>query len=115
MLLQNELSNLVNEEIAVIMADGNAYRGKLKTFDSEILILEDIYETSTHEIDWVETDENGKSVSIKGFVPWRKVTLPKLIVRMDMVLRIWPWKPGTDATKKTATKPTKKAKKTTKK
>ena len=95
MLLQTEMTDLLHSEIAVIMADGNAYRGTLKKFDQEILILTEIYETSTHEIDWVETDGGGgKPVAIKGFVPWRRVTLPKLLIRMDMVLRIWPWKPG---------------------
>lgn len=104
-LIQQELTELLHKEIAVIMADGNAYRGKLKKFDAEVLILEDIYETSTHEIDWVETENSsGKTVTIKGYVPWRKVTLPRLIVRMDMVLRIWPWMPGASGAKKVVKK-----------
>ena len=105
MLLQQELTELLHQEIAVIMSDGNAYRGKLKKFDNEVVILVDIYETSTHEIDWVETEGNkSKPVTIKGFVPWRKVTLPRLIVKMDQVLRIWPWAPGSPKKKKKAKK-----------
>ena len=101
MLLQTELAELLHKEIAVIMADGNAYRGKLKKFDEDILILEEIFETSTHEIDWIETDDgSGKPVTIKGFVPWRRVTLPRLIIRTEMVLRIWPWRPAGEKTLK---------------
>ncbi len=96
MLIQQELTELLHQEIAVIMSDGNAYRGTLKKFDGEIIILSEIYETSTHEIDWVETEgKREKPVTIKGFVPWRKITLPRLIIRMNEVLRIWPWIPGT--------------------
>lgn len=91
MLLEKELDALLNKEIAIIMNDGQAYRGKLARFDSEIIVLEEVYETSNDEIDWVEVSEGKKAASIKGYIPWRRVTLPRLIVRVPMILRIWPW------------------------
>lgn len=91
MLLEQELEQLIKKEIAVIMNDGQAYRGKLTRFDSEIIVLEEVYETSNDDIDWVEVTEGKKATAIKGYIPWRRVTLPKLIVRVPMVLRIWPW------------------------
>ena len=91
MLLEQELEKLMKKEIAVIMNDVQAYRGILTRFDNEIVVLESVYETSNDEIDWVEISDGKKQTSIKGYIPWRRVTLPKLIVRLQMVLRIWPW------------------------
>jgi len=91
MLLEQELEQLIKKEIAVIMNDGQAYRGKLTRFDHDIIVLEEVYETSNDDIDWVEVTEGKKATAIKGYIPWRRVTLPKLIVRTQMVLRIWPW------------------------
>jgi small nuclear ribonucleoprotein (snRNP)-like protein len=91
MLLEQELEELIKKEIAIIMNDGQAYRGILTRFDNEIIVLEQVYETSNDEIDWVEVSDGKKQTSIKGYIPWRRVTLPKLIVRLQMVLRIWPW------------------------
>ena len=54
MLLNDELSSLVDSEIAVIMNDGQAYRGKLTRYEEDIIVLENIYETSNQEIEWVE-------------------------------------------------------------
>jgi small nuclear ribonucleoprotein (snRNP)-like protein len=94
MLLDKELSNLVNSEIAVIMNDGSGYRGKLIKCDRDIIVLENIYETSNQEIEWVEAKAgNDKKPKAKGYLAWRKVTLPQVIIRVPMVLRIWPWTP----------------------
>ncbi len=76
------------------MNDGQAYRGILKNFDKEVLILENIFETSNEDVDWVETKGQKKGPSIKGYMHWRRITLPKVIIRNQMVLRIWPWAPG---------------------
>jgi small nuclear ribonucleoprotein (snRNP)-like protein len=92
MTFVNELESLMNTEIAIIMNDGQAYRGVLAKFDDETMVLEKVYETSNDEIDWVEVNgKKGTPTNIKGYIPWRRVTLPKLIARNDMILRIWPW------------------------
>ena len=93
MALEDELKELKNTEIAVVMNDGQAYRGVLVNFDKECIILEKILETSNEDIDWVEGKKAGTQPAIKGYMHWRRITLPKLIVRNQMVLRIWPWQP----------------------
>ena len=94
MILEEELPKLINCDIAVIMNDGQAYRGKLTEYDGDIIVLEDIYETSNQEIEWVEKKDPGDDkVRTKGYLPWRKITLPNVILRLPMVLRIWPWEP----------------------
>jgi small nuclear ribonucleoprotein (snRNP)-like protein len=94
MLIDNELKELLNKEIAVIMNDGQGYRGKLTKVDGDIIVLENIYETSNQEIEWVESKDTGdEGVKMKGYLPWRKITIPSVIIRIPLVLRIWPWVP----------------------
>ena len=91
--ISHELEDLVNKEIAITMYDGQAYRGKLSAFDHETIILTEVYEASTAEIDW-RGEADKKSEIIKGYIPWRKITLPRVIMNMDFILRIWPWEVG---------------------
>jgi small nuclear ribonucleoprotein (snRNP)-like protein len=94
-LFQQELTELLQTEVAVVVNDGMAFRGKLKKFDKDILVLQDVYETTNQEIDWVETGGGkGKPTTIKGYVPWRRVTIPQVIIRVPMILRVWPWAPA---------------------
>ena len=93
MSLVEELTELKDTEIAVMMNDGNGYRGRLARFDQEIMVLEEVYETSTTDVDWIETKEAEKITTVKGYVPWRRITLPRVIIRIPMILRIWPWQP----------------------
>jgi small nuclear ribonucleoprotein (snRNP)-like protein len=78
------------------------HRGKLVRFDKEIIVLTNVYETANREIDWVETkDEKEGQAHVRGFIRWRKVLHPRVIIRVQMVLRIWPWtmigKPGKES------------------
>ncbi len=101
MSFTTELEELINEEIAIIMNDGQAYRGILSKFDKDVIVLEKVYETNNEEIDWVESGaKKGTPSNIKGYIPWRRVTLPKLIARNDMILRVWPWIVKKDGKKK---------------
>ena len=101
MSFTTELEELLNNEIAIIMNDGQAYRGILTKFDEDVIVLERVYETNNEEIDWVESGgRKGNPTNIKGYIPWRRVTLPKLIARNEMILRIWPWVIKKDAGKK---------------
>ena len=93
MTLVDELEELTNTEIAVVMNDGQAYRGTLSGFDEETIILTNILETSNQDVDWVESGGGKKGPSIKGYMHWRRITLPRLIIRSQMVLRVWPWQP----------------------
>ncbi|UCH89392.1 MAG: hypothetical protein JSV49_01725 [Thermoplasmata archaeon] len=94
MLMEDELKGLVDSEVAVIMNDGFAYRGKLTQCEGDVIILENIYEANNQEIEWVESkNSEDDKTKTKGYLPWRKVTLPQVIIRLPMVLRIWPWAP----------------------
>ena len=92
MTLVDELKPLKGTEIAVVMNDGQAYRGVLENFDADCLVMIKLLETSNEDVDWVEAKQKS-GASIKGYMHWRRITLPRLIVRNEMVLRIWPWQP----------------------
>lgn len=94
MTLTDELTDLLKSEIAVVMGDGMAHLGNLSKFDRDILILENVFEAFSQEVDWVET-----ASGVKGYMYWRRVNLPRVIIRTEMILRIWPWKPQ-DLTKR---------------
>lgn len=93
--IEAELANLVNKEIAITMTDGLIYRGILSKYDKETIVLMDVYEASNKDVDWIETsykDKKGKKVkSVKGFIQWRKIMLPKAYIRTKWILRLWPW------------------------
>lgn len=93
MTLVDELKELENTEIAVVMNDGQAYRGVLKDFDKDIIVLVNILESSNEDVDWIEGKEKKEKPTIKGYIHWRRITLPRVIIRCDMLLRIWPWQP----------------------
>ena len=116
-----KLESLKNKEIAVVMIDGYIYRGILADHDDEMLILTHVDETNNDSMDWkaaeeelTETEVNkkeskskaaktskntkssdkGKDDKIKDdkrVIKWRPVALPEVIIRLPMVLRIWPW------------------------
>ena len=91
MLLDRELNELLNKEVAVVMSDGQCYRGTLLKFDDSVMVLTDVFETSNREVEWIEQEQShGSKV---GYMSWRRVTLPKVILRIPMILRIWPWSP----------------------
>ena len=79
MVLHEELKEISDKDVVIIMMDGRGFRGKLKKFDDETLVLSDVFETSNQEV-----DEHGRMY-------WRRVLHSKLIVRIPMILRIWPW------------------------
>ena len=95
MSVVNELSELLDKEIAVTMSDGFVYRGRLKKYDEKTIILEDVYEATNKDVDWVETvvkTKDGEKVkTVKGFIHWRKIMLPRVFIQLKWVLRFWPW------------------------
>ncbi len=101
-LLEKELEQYLNQTILVITDDGLAFLGELKDFDSETLILEEVYQTSAKDINWKNTDISDfwtDSVKIRevkqkssdevGVVEWVKIDLERLYVRIEHVVRIW--------------------------
>lgn len=93
MALTDELEKLVNKEIAIVMNDGMTYRGNLVNYDTETIVMENVFEASRGQIDWIKSSnaQEGGGTTLKGYLYWRKITLPKLYARTERVLRIWPW------------------------
>ena len=82
-----KLDELKNNCIVVVMSDGMAFKGTLVDFDDDMIVMRDIAETNTQEIEWQNQGKKEK----KGYIPWRDIALKEVIIRMDKVLRIWPW------------------------
>jgi len=93
MALIDELEILKNSEIAIVMNDGMTYRGLLKNFDEDVVVLEQVFEAYRGQVDWIKSSsaQNGGSSKLEGYLSWRRITLPKLFARTDRILRIWPW------------------------
>ncbi len=104
-LLERELGNLKGKRILIVMDDGLVFFGKLIDFDKETLLLKEVLQASSKEINWKEIEAtdvwglgvqlkelDGKSEKVKdkvGYVEWIKVDLEKLYIRTDHVIRIW--------------------------
>jgi small nuclear ribonucleoprotein (snRNP)-like protein len=93
MALTDELEKLKNSEIAIVMNDGMTYRGILTKFDEDTIVLEQVFEAYHGQVDWIKSSnaQEGGGNTLKGYLSWRRITLPKLFARSDRVLRVWPW------------------------
>lgn len=93
-LLEKKLKDLADERILIVMDDGLAFLGELEQFDSNTLILKDVYQGPAKEIDWKKgPEEEGKGEEEKkiGYIDWINVNLKEVYIRTDHVLRIWHW------------------------
>ncbi|MFW5952947.1 MAG: hypothetical protein ACOCSJ_02170 [Candidatus Natronoplasma sp.] len=103
-LLKKELENLKRGRILIVMDDGLSFLGELVDFDSDTLILEDVYQTDAKQISWKKfetSDTWGRKSKVKeigqktnkkdkvGYVEWVEVKLDRLYIRLDHVVRIW--------------------------
>ena len=99
MIFETKLKGLVNQEIAVVMVDGNCYKGILTEFDSDLVVLREVEETTNDEICWQEPGSEQATGPAcderRGYLVWNKVALPEVLIRVKGILRIWPWKPLT--------------------
>jgi len=81
MTMGDELEEFLSgdREIVVVMVDGRGFRGRMTRYDDEVVVLKDVKETLNEE------------PSESGIIQWRKVLHSKLIIRLEHVLRVWPW------------------------
>lgn len=79
MAMKDELENYVGKELVVIMVDGRGYRGKLAQIDEDLIVLKNVYETLNQEVDE------------RGYMFWRRVLHSEVMIRLPMVMRVWPW------------------------
>ncbi len=102
-LLEKKLKNLLEKSVLVVMDDGLAFVGTLVDLDENTLILRDIYQGSSMDIDWEDISEESSAQDFKdkveedmkfGFINWTKIRLKEVYIQLDHVVRIWPWKPA---------------------
>ncbi|MEF8874430.1 MAG: hypothetical protein V5A88_07155 [Candidatus Thermoplasmatota archaeon] len=105
-LLKKELKDLKEKRILIVMDDGLSFLGKLIDFDSDTLILEDVYQAEAKQINWKnfemknvwgkparlkeigEKDEKDEEEKV-GYVEWVEVDLDRLYIQIDHTVRIW--------------------------
>ncbi|MFO7793081.1 MAG: hypothetical protein R6W73_08935 [Candidatus Saliniplasma sp.] len=100
-LLEKKLKKLTGGSLVVVMDDGLSFIGTLEDFDKNTLVLTDVYQGSSSEVDWEEVSKDiGSDIEEKieskderyGFIDWTAVHLEEVYIRIDHVSRIWPWK-----------------------
>jgi len=93
-LMEKRLKDLRGKKLIAVMDDGEAFLGKLKEFDKDTIILTEVYEGPSSEIEWDTLGEKKDSSQREGygFVDWVCVNLEEVYLRVDHISRIWPWK-----------------------
>ncbi|MFP4000826.1 MAG: hypothetical protein ACOCTN_04045 [Candidatus Natronoplasma sp.] len=92
-LMEKKMKKLRGEVLIAVMDDGEAFLGKLRDFDEDTLILNEVYEGPSSEIKWEtlgEEDDQSPEMGY-GFVDWVRVNLEEVYLRVNHVSRIWPW------------------------
>lgn len=94
-LMEKKLKKLRDRKLIVVMEDGEAFLGKLKEFDNDTIVLTEVYEGPSSEINWSDLKDNIDDVDrnneVHGFVNWVSVNLEQVFLRVDHISRIWPW------------------------
>jgi len=87
------LKDLKGKKLIAVMDDGEAFLGKLKEFDKDTIILTEVCEGPSSEIEWETLSEKKDSSQQKGygFVDWVSVNLKEVYLRVDHISRMWPW------------------------
>lgn len=100
-VIQRSLGPYLNRRIIVVTSDTAAYLGILSEFDTEHLVLTDVYESSTATaLTWhkvvlespVLEGRGGDEVGDEG----KKIVLSRVIISMNRVIRFWPIEDGID-------------------
>ncbi len=92
--MEKRLKNLKNKRLIAVMEDGEAFLGKLKEFDKDTIILTEVCEGPSSDIEWETLGEKKgySQVGDYGFIDWVCVNLEEVYLRVDHISRIWPWK-----------------------
>jgi len=91
-LMEKKLKDLKGQKLIAVMEDGEAFLGKLKEYDKDTLVLTEVYEGPSSEIEWDTLSEKKDSLQEGfGFVDWVCVNLKEVYLRIDHISRIWPW------------------------
>ncbi|MFP4000827.1 MAG: hypothetical protein ACLFSM_01305 [Thermoplasmata archaeon] len=98
-LLEKKLKELKGDDILIVMDDGLAFLGELGEYDKHTLVLKNVYQSPSNEIDWkgISSESGGGREKIEqkekfGFIDWTKVNLEEAYIQTAHVTRIWRWK-----------------------
>lgn len=97
-ILKKEFKNLLNKEMVVVMNDGRAFKGMLIKFDNDVVVLRNVLEAKAENPVWKESTASTRILGkqeVKGTIigDTDVVKLDEVILRIEMVSRIWRWIP----------------------
>jgi len=84
MPFKQRLKGKIGTRVIVVMDDGVAFRGFIRSVEEGIVIMDRIEETVAKEVEW-ETTETGEC----GFHSWCAVDLPKVYLNPIHISRVW--------------------------
>jgi small nuclear ribonucleoprotein (snRNP)-like protein len=101
-LLEDHLKNMVGKDIVVVMVDGQAFKGKLMSYDGECIVLDNVMEARATDARWREAlvtvpitgyeAEAGGGIMI-GDTGTSMLKLTTVIIRISHITRVWIWAP----------------------
>ncbi len=96
-LLEKKLKDLSDKKLLVVMDDEIAFLGTLQEFDKETLVLKDVFQGSTTEVNWSELGEinpeeaGEEGETVVGFIDWTYINMEEVYLRAIHISRIWRW------------------------
>ena len=99
-LLEKKLKDLTKDKILIVMDDGLAFLGTLDDFDKNTIVLKEVYQGSSKEINWnkisevyekEKTRDTGEEETSVGFIDWTYVNMEEVYIRVTHISRIWRW------------------------
>lgn len=101
-ILQEHLKNMMNKDIVIVMTDGQAFKGKLRSYDDNSLILEEVMEARATDARWREAlvtvpvsdfESGGAGGIMIGDTGSSMLKLTTVIIMLPHISRIWIWAP----------------------
>lgn len=103
-VIQKYLNKFMNKEILIVQVDGNAFKGRLVEFDDNMLVMENVVQTSTKQRNWFRVTvavprSDGMSHdkliggTIVGDTESQLLELTTAIISISQTMRVWLWTP----------------------
>lgn len=101
-LLEEHLKGMVGKDIVVVMIDGQAFKGKLVSYDTESLVLDNVMEARATDARWREalvtmpitgSEAEAAGGIMLGDTGTSMLKLTTVIVRIPHITRVWVWAP----------------------
>jgi small nuclear ribonucleoprotein (snRNP)-like protein len=107
-IIKKYLGKFVDKEIIIVQIDGNAFKGKLREYDEEFLLIENVIQTSTKQHNWFKvtvavptstslSSEKLIDGTIVGDTESKLLELTTALISVNQVMRIWLWEPNISA------------------